>query len=374
MNVGNCHVAPGTAAHLNALALEPIYRSLSWSDVVQIRALNPKCNPTKEAVALAAEHPDSVFGREIEPYIGKTPIGEFARDAQQRLALRRLAVLENHEVTVDLLRDAGLPEAIAVDLLQRLLARPTQWTIFERLVLTPNLNAWARSVLERDETVHVADDVLTLRILQAFGHDVAVPWSFDVTNKWVYFYSASTSETGSLRELLEMATVDRTDDDCVRDACRRAYQALAHTHHGTTGQVWPHWEVRNGLWEISPDPRGATFRDDIVSHHPVTCETERWLRNVTLIGYLDLAGHPARTGPDYDSDLSDPDNLTFDPAQAPIQPSELRDRRKASPSRRRAVRVAPPPPILSLNSSANASLAISPARGYRLTVSSDDSR
>lgn len=370
MNVGNSHAGSGTSARLSTEALEPIYRSLSWSDVVQIRALHPKCNPTKEAVALAATHPESVFGREIEPYIGKTPIGAPARDAQQRLALRRLAVLEDHEVTVDLLRDVGLPDALAVDLLQRLLARPTGWTIFERLVLTPNLNAWARAVLERDESVHVADDVLTLRILQAFGHDVAVPWSFDVTNKWVYFYSAGTSDTASLRELLDIATMERPDDDCMHDACRRAYQALAHAHHGTTGQVWPHWEVRNGLWEISPDPRGATFHDDIVSHHAVTCETERWLRNVTLVGCLDLPGHPARRGPDYDSDLSDPDNLTCDPALAPIRPSELRDRREASTSRRRAVRVAPTPPTLSPVMSP----APSPSPGYRPALSSDDSR
>ncbi|AJE98911.1 hypothetical protein [Pandoraea apista] len=344
MNVGTCHVGPSAASPLNTAALEPTYRSLNWSDVVQIRALNPKCNPTKAAVALAATHPDSVFGREIERYIGKTPIGDPARGAQQRQALRQLAVLENHEVTVDLLRNTGLPDGIALDLLQRLLARPMEWTIFERLVLTPNLNAWARSVLERNEAVHVADDVLTLRILQAFGHDVAVPWSFDVTNKWVYFYSASTSDMGSLKGLLDMAITDRPDDDCVRDACRSAYQALAHTHYRTHEQIWPHWEVRNGLWEIYPDPRGARFLDDIVSHHPVTCETERWLRNVTPVGCLDLPGRPARTGPDYDSDLSDPDNLTGNPAQAAITPSELRERRAASASRQQAARGAPAPP------------------------------
>lgn len=355
MNVGDSHVAAGAQAHLGTTALAPIYRSLSWSDVVQIRALNPKCNPTKAAVTLAAAHPDSVFGREIEAYVGKTPIGESARNAQQHLTLRHLAVLEDHEVTVDLLRDAGLPNAIAVDLVHRLIALPTGWSIFERLVLTPNLNAWARSVLERDEAVHVADDVLTLRILQAFGHDVAVPWSFDVTNKWVHFYSASTSETGSLRQLLDMATMDRLDDDCIRDACRRAYQALAHTHHGAGGQVWPHWEVRNGLWEIYPDPRGATFRDDIVSHNAVTCETERWLRNVTVVGCVDIPGHSPRTGPDYDSDLSDPDNLTGDPALPPIRPSELWDRRAASPTGRRAVRATPTPPFVSPSHGVNMS-------------------
>ncbi|VVE76784.1 hypothetical protein [Pandoraea sputorum] len=370
MNVDNSHAASGTSAHLSTEALEPFYRSLSWSDVVQIRALDPKCNPTKEAVTLAARHPHSVFGREIEPYVGKTPIGVPARNAQQRLALRHLAVLEDHEVTMDLLRDVGLPEAIAVDLLQRLLARPTGWTIFERLTLTPNLNAWAGAVLARDEAVHVADDVLTLRILQAFGHDVAVPWSFDITNKWVYFYSAGTSDTANLKELLDIATMERPDDDCMHDACRRAYQALAHSHHGNARQVWPHWEVRDGLWEIYPDPRGATFRDDIVSNNAVTCETERWLRNVTSLGCLDLPGRPARTGPDYDSDLSDPDNLTCDPAQPPVRPSELRDRRAASVPRRRAVRVAPTPPTLS----PVVSPTLSRSPGYRLALSSDDSR
>lgn len=345
MNVGNPHVGSSAEVHLSTPALEPLYRSLCWSDVVQIRALNPKCNPTKEAVTLASGHPDSVFGREIDPYVGKTPIGEPARNAQQRLSLRHLAVLEDHEVTVDLLRDAGLPDVIAVDLLHRLLARPTGFTLFERIVSTPNLNAWAQAVLERMEPVHVADDVLTLRILQTFGHDVAVPWSFDVTNKWVYFYSATTRDTSGLRLLLDTATQDRPDDDCARDACRKAYQALAHAHYGAGGQVWPHWEVRDNTWEIYPAPRGGTFfRDDIVSHNGITCETERWLRNVTLVGCLDVPGHSPRLGPDYDSDLSDPDNVTYDPQLAPIRPAELRERRAVSMPPRRTVLVTPTPP------------------------------
>jgi hypothetical protein len=342
MNVETPHGGPSAAAHRSAPELATIYRSLGWSDVVEIRALNPKCNPTKEAVTLAARHPDSVFGREIESYVGKTTIGEPARNEQQRLALRHLSVMEDHEMTMDLLRDTGLPDALAVDLLQRLIARPTGWTVFERLVTTPNLNAWAASVLERMEPVHVADDVLTLRILQAFGHDVAVPWSFDVTNKWVYFYSATTRDPGSLRQLLDLATQDRPGDECTRDACRKAYQALAHTHYGAGGQVWPHWEVRNDIWEMYPDPRGATFfRDDIVSHNAITCETERWLRNVTLVGFVDVPGHSPRTGPDYDSDLSDPDNLTCDPQRAPLRPSELRDRRAVSMPPRRTGPLAP---------------------------------
>ncbi|WP_449413612.1 hypothetical protein [Pandoraea soli] len=335
MNVENHHVGTGATAHLSTPALAPIYRTLCWSDVVQIRALNPKCNPTKEAITVAAEHPDCVFGREIEPYMGKTAIGEPARNAQQQMALRRLAVLEDHEVTLDSLRDAGLPTAIAVDLVQRLSARPMGWSLFERLVITPTLNDWARSVLERHEPVHVADDVLTLRILQAFGHDVAVPWSFDVTNKWVYFYSVSSGDTGCLTRLLNTATRDRPDDSVRREACRKAYQALAYTHYGADGQLWPHWEVRGDLWEIYPDPRGETFRDDIVSENAITCETERWLRNVTPVGFMNVSGHSPRTGLDYDSDLSDPDNVTSDPERARVSPSELRIRLATLAAQRR---------------------------------------
>lgn len=336
MNVENHHVGPSAGAQLSAPALAPIYRSLCWSDVVQIRALDPKCNPTKAAITLAAEHPESVFGPEIDTYVGKTVIGEPARDAQQRLALRRLAVLEDHEVTVDLLRDAGLPDAIALDLVHRLVARPTGWSLYERIVTTPNLNAWARSVLEREDDVHVADDILTLRVLQAFGHDIAVPWSLDLTNKWVYFYNVSSSDTRSLTQLLNIATMDRPDCSALRESCRKAYQAVAYTHFGAGGQLWPHWEVRDDLWEIYPDPRGDTFRDDIVSDNAITCETERWLRNVTPVGFVDIAGHTPRTGPDYDSDLSDPDNLTGAPERAPITPSELRERLARLTSGRRA--------------------------------------
>ncbi|VVD75532.1 hypothetical protein [Pandoraea terrigena] len=343
MNVENHHVGTGPTGRLSTPAPAPNYRTLCWSDVVQIRALNPKCNPTKAAITLAAEHPDSVFGREIDPYVGKTAVGEPARNAQQQLALRRLAVLEDHEVTIDSLRDAGLPATIALDLVQRLIARPTGWSIFERLVTTPNLNDWARSVLERHDPVHVADDVLTLRILQAFGHDVAVPWTFDITNKWVYFYSVSSGDMGCLTRLLNTATCDRPDDSARRETCRKAYQALAYTHYGADGQLWPHWEARDDVWEIHPDPRGETFRDDIVSENAVTCETERWLRNVTPVGFMDVAGHSPRTGLDYDSDLSDPDNLTGDPARAPITPSELRIRLATLAAQRRGA--TPPAPI-----------------------------
>ncbi|QBC30713.1 hypothetical protein [Pandoraea sp. XY-2] len=348
MNVENHHAGTVATAHLSTPALAPIYRTLCWSDVIQIRALNPKCNPTKEAITVAAEHPDCVFGREVAPYVGKTAIGEPARNAQQQMALRRLAVLEDHEVTIDLLRDTGLPSAIASDLVQRLCARPMGWSLFERLVITPTLNDWARSVLERHEPVHVADDVLTLRILQAFGHDVAVPWTFDVTNKWVYFYSVSPGDTGCLTRLLNTATRDRPDDSVRREACRKAYQALAYTHYGADGQLWPHWEVRGDIWEIYPDPRSETFHDDIVSDNAVTCETERWLRNVTPVGFMNVSGHSPRTGLDYESDLSDPDNVTCDPERARVTPSELRIRLATLAAQRRgatsAALPAPPAP------------------------------
>ncbi len=334
--------------HPSTPVLEPLYRSLSWTDVVNIRALNPKCNPTKAAVMRAAEHPDSTFGREIEACIGKTVVGEPARTAEQVIALRRLAVLEDHEVTLDALRDTGLPTDLAVDLLRRLLPRPTGWTLYERIAGTPNLETWAQSVFARDPETHVADDILTLRILQAFGHDIAVPWSFDTTNKWVYFYSAGADPTSVLSRMIDIATLDRPGCYATRDVCRKAYQAIAYCHYGAGGQIWPHWEATHDVWQIHPDPRELGIVDDILSHNAVTCDTERWLRDVTVVGVLDVRDYSPRTGPDYESDLSDPENVTCDPRRSRIAPSDLRERRAVltavAAQRRAAQRAALPPP------------------------------
>ena len=340
--------------------LEPIYRALSWSDVVGIRALDPKCNPTKETMTAAAVHPDSVFGQEIETRIGKTVTGEPTRRAEQAAALRRLAVLEDHEVTLDLLRDAGLPTELAVDLLRRLLPRPTGWTLFERISLMPNLNYWAQMVLEREEETHVADDILTLRILQLFGHDVAVPWSFDMTNKWAYFYSTQNDAYDSLGRVIDIATLDRPSCYAMRDTCRKAYQALVYCHHGEGGQIWPHWEVRRGVWEIHPDPRERTFVDNIVSSHAVTCDTERWLRDVTIVGALNVHGYSPRVGADYQSDLSDPENVACDPRRSRISPGDLRERLAVIAAHRRTARRMAPPSSPSPVASPAASPVASP--------------
>lgn len=337
MNVEHQRVAQNYAGHLRMPAPDSLYRSLAWGDIVRLRAIHPKCNPTKAATARAAEHPESVFGAEIETFIGKTVIGAPTRSAHQAMALRRLAVLEDHEVTIDALRDTGLPLDLAIDLVHRLIARPTGWTLFERITHTPNLDAWARSVVLREPEIHVADDVLTLRILQTFGHDVSVPWSFDTTNKWVCFYSGNhEGDDSGLARLLDIATLDRPSCYAMRDACRKAYQALAHAHYGAGGQVWPHWEVRGDVWEIYPDPRGEVTVDDIVFTSGVTCDTERWLRDVTPVGCLDINGFSSRTGIDFESDLSDPDNVTCDPARERIAPGELRERLAALHRHRRA--------------------------------------
>ncbi|VVE71336.1 hypothetical protein PAN31117_04013 [Pandoraea anapnoica] len=338
MNVGNHRAELSMAGHLSSPVLEQTYRALSWLEIVNIRTLNPKCNSAKEALALAAAHPDSVFGREVETYIGKTTIGTPARNAEQAIALRRLAVLEDHEVTIDALRDTGLPEALAVDLVKRLLPRPIGCTLFERMAATPNLNAWARAVLTRDAPVHVADDILTLRILQTFGHDVAVPWSLDTTNRWVYFYSAASQDPEGIGQLLDIATHDRPVCLETREVCRKAYQALAYCHHGADGQIWPHWEIRREAWEIRPDPREGYVDDDVVSSNGITCDTERWLRNVTLLGGLNAPGYHPRTAPYFDSDLSDPENVECDPQRARIAPRDLHERFELMAANRRNAR------------------------------------
>lgn len=354
MNVDG-HRAPATpsasstqAEHPSPSVLEALYRALSWADVVNTRSLNPKCNPTKAAVMRAAEHPDSTFGREIEACIGKTVVGEPARTAEQVIALRRLAVLEDHEVTLDALRDTGLPTDIAIDLLRRLLVRPTGWTLFERIAHTPTLETWAQSVISRAPGTHVADDILTLRILQTFGHDIAVPWSFDTTNKWVYFYSAGADPTSALSRMIDIATLDRPPCYATRDVCRKAYQAIAYCHYGAGGQIWPHWEATHDIWQIHPDPRELGIVDDILSHNAITCDTERWLRDVTVVGVLDVRDYSPRTGPDYESDLSDPENVACDPRRQRIAPSDLRERRAmlttVAAQRRAAQRAALPPP------------------------------
>lgn len=344
MNVHDQCAGPGPMGSLNSPIREPIYRSMSWGDMVHLRSLNPKCNPTKAAFTLAAAHPDSVFGQEVESRIGKTTTGEPTRNADQAIALRRLAVLEDHEVTIDALRDTGLPEDLAIDLVRRLLPRPTGWSIFERMSATPNLNAWARSVMTREAEVHVADDILTLRILQTFGHDVTVPWALDTTNRWLFFYSTTAYEPESLGQLLDIATLDRPNCYAMRNACRKGYQALAYCHYGAGGQIWPHWEVYGGRWQVHPDPRTGLNTGDIVSTNGITCDTERWLRDVTMVGGLDATGYSPRVGVDYESDLSDPENVACDPQRAPIAPSDLHERLETMTALRREARRAGLPP------------------------------
>lgn len=313
MNVEHQHAAPARTEHPRAPAPESVNHSLPWREIVSLRTLNPKCDLTKAAVTLAAEHPESVFGAEIETFIGKTVIGTPALNLQQAMALRRLAVLEDHEVTLDALRDTGLPLDLAIDLAQRLNARPAGWTIFERITHTPTLEEWSRSVLLREPGVQVADDVLTLRILQTFGHDVSVPWSFDATNKRVSFYSSNhAGSTSCLAHLLDFATLDHPSGCTVRDVCRKGYQALAHAHSGAGDQVWPHWKARGDGWEIYPDPRNESAIDEVVFASSVTCDTERWLRNVTRAGCLDVEDSSAHTAVNFEIDLSDADIVMRD--------------------------------------------------------------
>jgi hypothetical protein len=349
MNVENRHPLPTRAAHSHTPETATAYRRLCWGHVIDLRRSRPACAQTRFAVMLAAVHPASVFGHEIEHAIGRTVTGQLARDPRQIAALRRLAVIANHEVTVDALRDTGLPSEIAIDLVRRLAARPPGWDVFERITSLPVLDLWAASVLERSEAPHVADDVLTLRVLQAFGHDVAVPWSFDVTNKWVRFYSAGPDEGRYLAHLLDIAMQERPNCPALRDICRAAYQAIARTHHGAEGQVWPHWEVRGDRWEIYPDPRNGVLSHDIVAHQAVTCETERWLRSVTPVGALEVSGCSPRIGERYESDISDTENVTFDPYRPRIAPRLLRERfaaRAARAARQHTAATAAPSPTV----------------------------
>ncbi|WP_353193232.1 hypothetical protein [Pandoraea pnomenusa] len=340
---------PANAPDLPGLpGIDPVYRAMSWRDLIRIRTLSPKCNVTKAVITRAAEHPESALAQELAPYIGKTLTGAPSRTPQQIMALQRVAVLENHEVTIDALRDTGLPLEIAVDLMCRLLAHPSAWSIADRLMATPTLDKWAHTVMHRSSDAgetHVADDILTLRVLQAFGHDVATPWSFDLTNKWVYFYNATPGDTHNLTRLLDIATIDRTDDLRLRHVCRKAYQAIAHTHLGVGDSLWPHWARNGNLWEIQPTSHGGTRHGFIVAHHGVTCETERWLRSVTPTGCLLVSGCAPRLGPGHESDLSDPENFVGAPARPRIAPDVLRRRRDAVAAHRRATARARLPPL-----------------------------
>lgn len=341
---------PANAPDLPGLpGVDPVYRAMSWRDLIRIRTLNPKCNVTKAVITRAAEHPDSALAQELAPYIGTTFTGAPSRTLQQIKALQRVAVLENHEVTIDALRDTGLPLEIAVDLMCRLLAHPSAWSIADRLMATPTLDKWAHTVMHRSSEAgetHVADDILTLRVLQTFGHDVATPWSFDLANKWVYFYNATPGDTHNLTRLLDIATIDRTDNIRLRHVCRKAYQAIAHTHFGVDGLLWPHWATNGNLWEIQPSSHDGVRHGFIVSHHGVTCETERWLRSVTPTGCLFVSGCAPRLGVEHESDLSDPENFVGAPAHPRIAPDVLRTRLAAVAAHRRATaraRLAPLP-------------------------------
>jgi hypothetical protein len=266
----------------------PNYRALHWRDVITLRQLPAEMADLKLGALQAAADPTSQCARQIHACVGQYPEIFPTRDDRQLAALRTLAICTNPEVTLDLLRDTGLPAIIATDLIARLATRASDFTIFERLAQAPDLDRWAKTVLDRNQAHDIEDDVLTLRILQTFAHDVAVPFTQDVDDGQVHFHASGPNEMPNLAKMLEIAIDSDYQGEPSRPICRNAYEAIVRAHVDLgNDRLWPHWHGAGDMWKPHPNPNATFFALNIAAECYVDYETESWLKDITPAGRLE---------------------------------------------------------------------------------------
>lgn len=253
-------------------------------DVVVARMSAPHCMQLRNLAIASALNPEGALHREISSIVGHIPHMSNAADTRQLAAQCKLAVSSNNEITLDLLRDAGLPLAIAEDLIRRLMAEGPGFEIGTAMHQTPTLDLWALSVLERTQPTTVTADVLTLRILQAFSQDVAIPCVFVEASQRVRF-SLSSEGDQPVKSLIDLAVAIETTGHRQREICRNAYEAICVTHHRTSeNQLWPQWKQcddfcwTNGFANAD-GPRSDFYLDAIIDP-----DTAQWIRRIDPVG------------------------------------------------------------------------------------------
>lgn len=280
--------APGEAAllHMPAENTGLITLQSTLRDVVGARMSAPHCVQLRDLAIQSALNPEGALYREIGSIVRHASSTRNAPSARQLAAQCKLAVSSNDEVTLDLLRDTGLPLAIAEDLIRRLAAEGPGFEIGTTMHQTPTLDRWALSVLARTQPVTVTSDVLTLRILQAFAQDVAIPCVFVEGSKHVRFSLCSEGDQ-PVRSLIDLAVAIDTASHRQREVCRNAYEAICVTHHGTgDDRLWPQWKRCTGFcWTNglanADGPRSDFYLDAIIDD-----ETAQWIRRIDPIGSL----------------------------------------------------------------------------------------
>jgi hypothetical protein len=253
-------------------------------DVVSARMSAPHCMQLRDLAIQSALNPEGALYREISGIVQHAPDMSNAPTASQLAAQCKLAVSSNNEVTLDLLRDTGLPLAIAEDLIRRLAAEGPGFDIGTVMQDTPTLDRWALSVLDRTQPATVTSDVLTLRILQAFAQDVAIPCVFVEGSQQVRFSLCSEGDQ-PVRSLIDLAVAIETTGHQQREVCRNAYEAMCVTHHCTgEDQLWPQWKRCTGFCWTNGLANANGPRNDFYLDANIDSETALWIRRIDPIG------------------------------------------------------------------------------------------
>ncbi|MGC7406743.1 hypothetical protein ACPWR0_22175 [Pandoraea pneumonica] len=289
----NPHALPSQAAtpvlgRLDTNAAGTVFQCLPLKDLISARAAQFNCAQTRDAIKATVLDPNSVAGKEIRAYVERHPgASELTRNASQLRAICELVVSRNDEITVDLLRDTGLPEALASDLNRRLQICGPEWTIANRLAAYPSMEAWIKTALERETPAAANEDLLTLRILQTFGYNVALPWQYDLGTRHVLLCADIYSRNYHINDLIHLAIHRDEESNPRRLIARNVCEAIISAQHKENGELWPNWVKVEDEWQVREDPSSNAIRTPHAGWSVgATPDTMRWLLNMDMAGAI----------------------------------------------------------------------------------------
>ncbi|MGC7404540.1 hypothetical protein ACPWR0_10075 [Pandoraea pneumonica] len=250
--------------------------------------------PISHRIAHAACHGARQLGHESAKfdkldYVARREAGApiECRDEQQLGCLMEVVGTPHAALTLNAILDTGMQAEGAADLHTRLRGcRDSE--IFRRIMATPTLHDWAfDATWQIPSESHNQSLMLSLRVLQLFGHTTSVPVIFDPEHRRVVFHyvpgntpAAPTEgdERGAalrpdhrLRMLLNDAADGRNPGDALHRASRNALMLLTSANDiDGCRQRWPRWQRRWDQWRHgNDDVRTLSTR--------LTPEFESWL-------------------------------------------------------------------------------------------------
>ncbi|VVD71818.1 hypothetical protein PIN31009_00652 [Pandoraea iniqua] len=219
------------------------------------------------------------------------------RDACEMSHLLAVIDTPTAALTLNALLDTGMLAEGAADLHTRL-STCRDGEILRRIMATPTLRDWASDATwQLPSESHNRSLMLSLRVLQLFGHTTSVPVVFDPENRRVAFhYVACDAPVGTtaagapdrdglrddrLRMLLHDAADGRNPSDPFHRASRNALMLLVSANDiDGRRQRAPHWQRQWDHWRHGNDHvRTLSTR--------LTPEFETWLaaRRETAVSY-----------------------------------------------------------------------------------------